>query len=226
MEPSFKSAIERGVRVFVITKALGDRGKRELSNYRMLESTLEQWGVVIHKRRMHEKLAIIDNSILRIGSLNILSFSSTQEIMERRFSRNVVEDFIKTLRLYDLLREYEDEPPTCPICNSEVVASEGRDQPFYWRCIVDHCYSRSIDQPPIRSGIITCSNCGGKVEYGDWGEKPHWRCIENRMHRQKVARTHLRLPEMRKLIPKRELKNSIRYTMLKVRLFLVKNPTN
>jgi hypothetical protein len=207
MEPSLKSAVERGVRVFVITKALGDRGKRELSNYRMLESTLEKWGVVvIHKRRMHEKLAIIDNSILWIGSLNILSYSSTQEIMERRFSKNVVEDFIKTLRLFDLLREYEDGPPTCPICKSEVVASEGRNEPYYWRCVVDDCYSRSINQPPIKSGIITCSNCGGKVEYGDWGGKPHWRCIENKMHRQKVARTHLMLPEMRKIIPKRELK--------------------
>jgi hypothetical protein len=207
MEPSFKSAVERGVRVFVITKALGDRGKRELSNYRMLESTLEKWGVVvIHKRRMHEKLAIIDNFILWIGSLNILSFSNTQEIMERRSSKNVVEDFIKTLRLHDLLREYEDGKPTCPICGSEVVASEGRNDPYFWRCIVDDCYSRSIDQPPIQSGIITCSTCGGKVEYGDWGGKPHWRCIENRMHRQKIARTHLRLPEMRKIIPKRQLK--------------------
>ena len=206
IEPCFKSAVERGVRVFVITKALGDRGKRELSNYRMLESTLEKWGiVVIHKRRMHEKLAIIDNKVLWIGSLNILSYSSTQEIMERRFSRNVVEDFIKTLRLYDLLREYEDGKPTCPICQREVVASEGRDEPYYWRCIVDDCYSRSIDQPSIESGVITCNNCGGKIEYGDWGGKPHWRCIENRMHRQKIAKTHLMLPEMRKITPKREL---------------------
>lgn len=207
MEPSLKSAVERGIKVFVITKALGDRGKRELSHNRMLESTLERWGIiVIHKRRMHEKLAIIDNHILWIGSLNILSFSSTQEIMERRFSRNVVEDFIKILRLHDLLREYENGKPSCPICGSEVVASEGRNDPYYWRCVVDACYSRSIDQPPITSGIITCSNCSGKVEYGDWGGKPHWRCIENRMHRQKVAKTHLMLPEMRKIIPKRELK--------------------
>ena len=219
MEPSFKSAVERGVMVFVITKALGDRGKRELSNYRMLEDTLERWGVVvIHKRRMHEKLAIIDNSILWIGSLNILSFSSTQEIMERRLSRNVVEDFIKTLRLYELLREYEDENPICPICGSEVVASEGRDEPYFWRCVVDDCYSRSIDQPPIRSGIITCSNCGGKVEYGDWGGKPHWRCLENRMHRQKVAKTHLMLPEMRKRIPKRELNRLLKLFGLKDKL--------
>ncbi len=207
MEPALKSAIERDVEVFIITKALGDRGKREISTYRKLESALEKWGVVvIHKRRMHEKLAIIDNSMLWVGSLNILSFSSTQEIMERRFSRNIVEDYIKTLRINDLLREYEEGAPNCPICESEIVASEGRDQPFYWRCVVKNCYSRSIDQPAIKSGKITCSNCGGSVEYGDWGGMPHWRCIENRMHRQKIAKTHLRLPEMTKIIPKREIK--------------------
>jgi hypothetical protein len=207
MEPSFKSAVERGVKVFVITKALGDRGRRELSNYRMLEATLEKWGIiVIHKRRMHEKLAIIDNHILWIGSLNILSFSSTREIMERRLSNNVVDDFIKTLRIHDLLKEYERGKPSCPICGSEVVASEGRNDPYYWRCIVDKCYARSIDQPPITSGIITCSNCGGEVEFGEWGGKPHWRCLENRSHRQRIAKTHLTLPKIRQKIPKRELK--------------------
>ena len=216
MEPSIKSAVERNVMVFVITKALGDRGKRELNTYRMLESTLEKWGVVvIHKRRMHEKIAIIDNFILWMGSLNTLSFSSTQEIMERRFSKNVVEDFIKTLRLHELLNEYEDGNPICPICKSEVVASEGKNDPYYWRCVIDGCYSRSIDQPPIKSGTITCHNCSGRVEYGEWGGKPHWRCIENRRHHQKIVKTHLMLPKMRKIIPKRDLNRLIKIFDLK-----------
>jgi len=219
MELSLKSAVEHGTKIFVITKALCDRGSRELSNYRMLENTLEKWGIiVIHKRRMHEKLAIIDNSILWIGSLNIMSHIDTQEIMERRFSENVVEDFVKTLRLYDLLREYEDGNPTCPICKSEVVASEGLVDPFFWRCVVDDCYTRSIDQPSIKSGIITCNNCGGKVKYGDWGGEPHWRCIENKMHRQKVARNHLMLPGMREIIPKRELNKLLNLFGLKEKL--------
>jgi len=219
MEPSLKSAVERGVHVFVITKALGDRGKRELGNYRMLEKTLESWGIiVIHKSRMHEKLAIVDNSILWVGSLNILSFSSTQEIMERRFSKNVVDDFIKTLRIYDLLREYEDGSPTCPICGSEIVASEGDKEPFYWKCVNKDCYTRSIDQPPLKDGIITCHNCGGKVKYGKWGDEPRWRCTENKMHRQRIAKTHLMLPKMRKLVPKRELNKLIK-------LFGFKNKT-
>ena len=86
-----------------------------------------------------------------------------------------------------------------------MVASEGRNDPYYWKCVVDGCYSRSIDQPRITNGIIVCTNCGGKVEYGEWGEKPAWRCIENRRHRQKIVKTHLRLPKMRKIIPPDEL---------------------
>ena len=207
LEPPIRAAVERGVRVYVITKARGDRAKRELSTYRMLEEALGSWGVVvIHKRRMHEKLVFIDDEILWMGSLNPLSFSNTQEIMERRKSREVVDDFTRTLRLNELLSEYEDGPPACPICGGEVVASEGADDPFYWRCVEEDCYSRSIDQPPLEGGIITCPNCGSKVEYGEWGGKPHWRCLENRQHRQKIARTHVLLPKMRAIIPKRELR--------------------
>ena len=207
LEPSVRAATERGIRFYVITKALGDRGKRDLTTYRMLERTLVKWGViVIHKRNMHEKLIFIDDEIIWIGSLNTLSFSDTQEIMERRVSQSVLNDYVQTLKLNELINEYEDGCPKCPICGSEVVASEGREEPYYWRCVQDNCYKRSIDQPPIQGGKITCANCAGKIEYGEWGGKPHWRCVENRKHRQPIARTHLLLPEMRKIIHKEELK--------------------
>ncbi|MGO8762561.1 MAG: AAA domain-containing protein [Desulfobaccales bacterium] len=207
LEPSIRAATERGIRFYVITKALGDRNKHDLTTYRMLERTLENWGViVIHKRNMHEKLLFIDDDIIWIGSLNTLSFSDTQEIMERRVSQTILNDYVHTLKLNELINEYKDGCPKCPLCGSEVVASEGNKEPYYWRCVQENCYKRSIDQPPIEGGKINCPNCAGKVEYGEWGGKPHWRCVENRKHRQPVARTHLLLPEMRKGIPKKELK--------------------
>jgi hypothetical protein len=207
IKPSIRAAVERGVRVYIITKARGDRGKRELLTYRMIEQALSDWGVVvIHKRRMHEKLVFIDDEILWMGSLNPLSYSNTQEVMERRLSRKVVDDFMQTLRLRELIGEYEEGPPACPICGSEVVASEGPYEPFYWRCVEKGCYTRSIDQPPLKGGVITCANCGGEVEYGEWGKEPHWRCLENRQHRQKIARTYLLLPKMRAIVPKRQLR--------------------
>lgn len=203
------AAVERGVEVFVVTKAHADRSKTELTSYRSLERALANWGViVIHKRGMHEKLVFIDDNIVWSGSLNPLSFRNTQEIMERRHSPRVVEDFVKVLRLDDLIGEYEPGPPTCPICESEIVAREGKDDPFFWQCSNQDCkYSRSIDQPPITDGIILCANrhCGAAVEYGEWGKKPAWRCVENRHHHQKIMRTHLRLPKMRAIIPNRKL---------------------
>lgn len=207
VEPQIRSAVERGVKVYVVTKNLSERGKRELSQYRMLERALAKWGaIVIHKQGMHEKLIFIDSDILWEGSLNPLSFSNTGEHMERRISQKVFEDYARTLRLNDLITEYDGGPPTCPICGSEVVAREGRDDPYFWCCVRKDCYSRSINQPPLKDGIITCAKCGGEVEYGEWGGKPAWRCIENRHHHQKLARTHLRLPKMRAIVPKRKLR--------------------
>jgi len=91
-----------------------------------------------------------------------------------------------------------------------MIAAEGADQPYYWRCINDDCYTRSIDQPYPFDGILTCGNCNSPVEYGYWGDYPHWRCIANSRHRQKIFRSHLRLPKMASKIPKSERKKLCR----------------
>ena len=216
IEFSIRAAYERGVMIYVVTKSLQDRKKRDVPVYLKIEQTLEDWGVIIiHKNRMHEKIVFVDDNIIWVGSLNTMSFSNTREIMERRVSRKVVADYIQILRMNELLQEYEKGKPTCPICNSEMVATEGRDDPFYWRCIQNDCYKRSIDQPAIQGGIIDCKTCGGKVEFGYWGNKPHWRCVENKRHRQPIAKTHLRLPDMLKIIPKKEVTKVYKYFGIK-----------
>lgn len=204
-----RAAVERGVQTYVVTKTHDERSKRDLPQYCMLEKSLSDWGiVVIHKHGMHEKLIFLDDIVLWSGSLNPLSFRDTQEVMERRFSKTVVADYVRTLRLVDLVGEYDGGPPSCPICGGELVASEGRDQPFFWRCVVEGCdYTRGIDEPRLDGGMIPCSACGAAVEFGEWGGKPAWRCKDNRHHHRKVARTHIRLPKMRAIIPKRFLRN-------------------
>jgi hypothetical protein len=208
LAPQLRAAVERGVRVYVVTKDRSER-KKGLANYQRLEKALADWGItVIHKRGMHEKLIFVDDEITWVGSLNPLSFSNTQEIMERRRSSKVAADYAKTVLLEKLLAPYGEAPPTCPICGKEVVASEGAKDPFYWTCVEEDCYSRSVDQPPLTDGQIVCANenCAGPVEYGQWGGKPVWRCKNNPRHRQRIWRAHLRLPKMRELVPKRELK--------------------
>ena len=206
LEPQIRTVVDRGVRIYVITKARQERQRSQQAEYSMLERTLVNWGVVvIHKKGMHEKLVFIGDSIVWSGSLNPLSFSNTQEIMERRDNKKVFDDYAKTLRLFELIGEFSEGTPRCPYCGEEVIASEGNKEPYYWRCINDNCYSRGVDQPRVDGAVVTCKNCGGKVEYGVWGQKPAWRCLENRHHYQYIAKSHLKLRKMREIIPSDEL---------------------
>jgi len=203
---ALRAARERGVNIFIVTKPLQERGKRVQPEYRYLEGSLREWGItIIHKRGMHEKLVIIDEKILWTGSLNPLSFSDTQEIMERRVSEVILQEYSKVIQMNTLIADFVEESPRCPICGSEMIASEGLHEPFYWRCIIDGCYTRNIDQPLIKGGVLVCSTCGGNVEYGQWGGKPAWRCVENKRHHQIVVKGHLKLPKMRTIIPTDEI---------------------
>jgi hypothetical protein len=205
LEPQVKAATDRGIRIYVVTKPRAERSRRELKEYEMLERTLVEWNVVvIHKMRMHEKVVFIDDEILWSSSLNPLSHSDTQEIVERRQSRAVVKDYAAALRLDDLVGAYDVGANKCPVCGGEMMPAEGADDPFYW-CCEQGCYTHSIDSPPPRDGMLTCQNCGGQIEFGESGGKPAWRCVVNRHHHQRIHTNHLRLPRMRALIPKRSL---------------------
>jgi len=205
--PQLQAASLRGVAVFIITKSHSERSKSELGHIRRMEEHLSEIGVVVmHKMRMHEKLIFIDDDITWSGSLNPLSFSNTQEVMERRKSKAVLDDYFQILRLQELLAVHGNAESKCPICGSEIISAEGADQPYYWRCINGGCYTRSIDQAYPFDGVLTCGNgnCNARVEFGYWGDYPHWRCTKNNRHRQKIFKSHLRLPKMAALVPKRE----------------------
>jgi hypothetical protein len=202
-----RAACERGVSLFVVTKPHQERHKTEIRSSIEAEGLLQDVGVkLIHKGGMHEKLVFLDGCILWSGSLNPLSHSRTQEVMERRVSSEVVADYEKTLRLTELLAPSQHEPQLCPIHGAEIIASEGGDgDPFYWRCVVDGCYSRGIDDPPLQDGLIVLA-CGKPPEFGWWGDTPVWICSCGRRHRQRVHPNHLRLPRMKALIGKKDLR--------------------
>ena len=206
LHTSFLSCADRGVPVFVVTKTQGERSQGERATYGALIRTLESWGVVvIPKKGMHEKLVFVDDDVLWSGSLNPLSYSNTREIMERRQSGPVSADYQKTLRMGELISQYHDGAPHCPICGSEMVATEGAGDPYYWKCSGDDdCYRRSIDDEPL-TDEIRCRTCGAAVAFGAWGQRDAWRCTENTRHRMWISRSHLRLPKMAAIVPKADL---------------------
>jgi hypothetical protein len=214
LEPHLRAAIERGVRVWLVTKTLDERSAGHRETSASIENVLKRWGIeVLHKYHMHEKLIFIDDELLWSGSLNALSFSDTQEVMERRVSRDVVNDYSNVLRLDTLIAAHEQHEDVCPVCDGELVAAESRNgDPFYWRCLTEDGYTRSIDRPAPRDGLLPCAvaSCGGPVEFKQMPSGPHWRCKDNPRHRQRVIASHLRLPRMRALIPRRELAQLVR----------------
>jgi len=205
--PQLRAAAMREVSIFLITKSHSERSRQELFQIREMEAQLSAMGVVVvHKMRMHEKLVFIDDDITWSGSLNPLSFSNTQEVMERRKSRRVLTNYFQILRLHELLSVPGTPLSACPICGSEIVAAEGAAQPYYWRCVKDGCYTRGIDQPYPFDGVLKCAACNSPVQFGRWGGYPHWRCTANKRHRQRIFKSHLRLPKMVALIPKHEIR--------------------
>jgi hypothetical protein len=201
-----RAAIDRGVSVYVVTKTLDERKRADVPPYRELTRILQRWGViVVPKKAMHEKLVFIDEDTVWVGSLNPLSFRDTREIMERRRSRSIADDYRRTLHLDFAFEAFEEGEVSCPICGLEVALAEG-DRGTYRRCITPGCYARGLTDPPLRDGKLACSTYGGDLYYGSWGEKPAWRCHKNSKHRMLVHPNHLKLPAMAALLTGRELK--------------------
>jgi hypothetical protein len=206
LEAHLRAAVERGVAVWVITKPLDERAATEKASYRYLEQTLRQWGAgIIHKCRMHEKLVFVDDGILWSGSLNPLSHRDTQEYWERRCSKGVVHECATAIRMEELVGTSASGNLRCPVCHEELVAREGVDTPVFYSCPSCH-YSRNVEVPPPVDGLIRCPTCGGELEFGSWGEKPAWRCLENRHHHLRFDRSHILLPLMREKVPDEEIR--------------------
>ena len=209
LEPELRALTERGVAVSVVTKQLEERDKNFRAGHAQMEQALRDWGVlIVHKRAMHEKLVIVDRRVVWIGSLNPLSFKNTQEIMLRRDGKDVAEEIEKLLMIDDLLQPVRDGETECPYCGSEVVAAEGGHDLFYWRCVQEDCFTRSVGDPMPKDGLVVCRSggCGASVHFGHWGERPAWRCGVSHLHRTPITRSHSRLPKMRALIPAPELR--------------------
>lgn len=195
-------SISDGVMVYVVTKAPTDRKVKEASKYESYINQLKVNGIkVIYKKSMHEKLLFIDNDIVWAGSLNALSFSNTQEVMERRVSKEIFDDYIKIMHIEDLIDRMGSSFNKCPICDHDLILAEGKGQPFYYRCINDNCFTMSVGQQYPQNGLLTCEKCEGSLSFSMKNE-PRWVCDSNKKHYLKIWESHLKLPKMLEKIPK------------------------
>jgi phosphatidylserine/phosphatidylglycerophosphate/cardiolipin synthase-like enzyme len=100
--PVFERLISQKVKISIVTREPvehDDDYMRHQSTNEILRCKELGINLILLKGYHHRKLAIIDKSILWEGSLNILSFSKSREIMRRIESENYVNQMLKFLRL-------------------------------------------------------------------------------------------------------------------------------
>lgn len=206
--PILADAINSGKDVSVVTKALSDRGKTEIAQYKKIESELSSIGVsIIHKKGMHEKLVFVDDSVVWMGSLNALSFTGeTGEVMHRHQDKEIAQEYQKIFDIpkINIVLQQKDEL-LCPICGEEMTLNEG-DKGVYWRCIAGD-YSRNLDQQYPHDGVLRC-HCGGEYVFFMKNE-PRWRCANDESHFIKMRVGDLKLPKMAEKIPTKKARHEV-----------------
>lgn len=135
-----RAAIERNVSVQIWTDSPSAQGHLGESRKQDLVYELRTLGVTIgYRSRMHEKVAIIDDKIVWHGSLNILSHSTTSEMMWRDRSPAEAEQLRRNLGA-----DLPSNPP-CPKCRSETTRmANRRDGRTFYKCINPGC-EKTID---------------------------------------------------------------------------------
>ena len=209
MLPAFTDAINAGKQIIIVTKALSDRGKTELVQYKKCEKELRDIGVsILHKKGMHEKLIFVDSEAVWIGSLNALSFSGlTGEVMQRHADRELTAEYEKLFDIEHLCgaikNPYEQK---CPICGGEMLVKESDEGGIYWQCI-EGDYSRNVAQQYPLDGVLRCK-CGAPYVFAMKNE-PRWVCSENPKHYQKMRESDLKLEKMAALIPTKTARREV-----------------
>ena len=209
--PAFCDAIAKGKQIIVITKALSDRSKTELPQYRKCEAELRSLGVhIIHKKGMHEKLIFVDSNAVWIGSLNSLSFTGlTGEVMHRHMDQKLTAEYEKLFDIEHINNAIVNQSEQqCPVCGSEMLLKDSADGGMFWKC-VNEDYSRSITQPYPVDGVMRCK-CGSPYQFV-MKKEPRWVCCDNPKHFQKMRRGDLMLPRMVDLIPQSVKKDVEQY---------------
>ncbi len=148
-EQLFARKISEGVRIRCVTRPPRNNGSMDASESDKILKSFEKMGIVVDTRdAIHEKVVIIDRSILWSGSLNALSNSgSTDEMMTRTISRATA------IQVANFLAKGRNKPtdgdatqkenPPCGQCGHRAALLRGR-YGHYWQCEEQCGWSESV----------------------------------------------------------------------------------
>lgn len=98
MSADLQQAIHRGVSVTIVTRQAEEYKTKDIGSWNETISILKNMGVtLLFKPSIHQKFAIIDQKIVWYGSINLLSFGTSEESMMRLVSANIAYELLKTV---------------------------------------------------------------------------------------------------------------------------------
>jgi hypothetical protein len=154
--PHLRKATERGVQTTVFV--VGDRDplvRQSMSNKdpqraarfaALLPALKAAVSQVVHVHHMHQKIMVIDEQTVFLGSLNTLSHHARREIMVQHTSTR----FARTLLEHEHAQTFS-RPPACRVCDipTELRRSqaERKGHYWYWACPTKGCATRQAVFP-------------------------------------------------------------------------------
>nr|WP_203950280.1 AAA domain-containing protein [Microbispora rosea] len=137
--PALKKAVDRGVRVTVFVRDPSDSMQQKQSFADCLAELRAIVPAVIEVNVMHQKIVVIDERLVMLGSLNVLSQSWTREVMVTMRGGHFARKILQHEHAEDFSR-----PPRCDRCRQRQVDLRRRsDGRWYWRCYNKACPGRS-----------------------------------------------------------------------------------
>jgi hypothetical protein len=133
--PVLADAVGRGLEVTLFVRDPGDTLQGKPKHQQYLSDLRAVLDTVVEINVMHQKIVVIDEETVLLGSLNTLSQSWTREVMlvmrGGHFARKLLEHEHAT----DFAR-----PPACGACNgTKVDLRRRRSGEWYWRCYGPAC---------------------------------------------------------------------------------------
>ncbi|GII19973.1 AAA domain-containing protein [Planomonospora parontospora] len=146
--PALTDAVDRGVDVRVITRPSYQVNSTMQPYVAQLAAMLPH---VVFLKDQHQKLAVIDERLTFIGSMNVLSHAGTKprEIMSVLEGRGIAARMLEHERADQLVR-----PPSCPSCQEQAeygVSGRGRQRGLRWFCR-KNCFEWSLPFPDRAGG--------------------------------------------------------------------------
>lgn len=92
------TGINNGAKVTVVTRPENDYKEKDKGSFQEMIRSIKNSGVnIIFKTNIHQKFAVIDQRIVWYGSINLLSFGSSEESIMRLDSLNIANELIGTI---------------------------------------------------------------------------------------------------------------------------------